>query len=348
MSFFKAKNGVYLIAEIGGNHEGDFEYAKELTYLAAESGVDAVKYQIYTGDSLVNPRFDHARNRHFKKFQLSESKYIELAQLCQRLDVTFLASVWDIGAIEYIDHFSSMYKVGSGDMTAYNFIRRLVETGKPIILSTGLSTLEEVGNTVKFVEEIDVSYLTEKKLSILQCTSMYPIPNKDANLNVMRRYAELFGLPVGYSDHTVGQHAIEVAVAMGAEIIEVHFTDKREGKKFRDHKVSLTQEEIKIFLSNVRKIRELQGEFEKIPAPSEIESGHVTSFRRSVYVSRDLPKGHILAETDLLTLRPHLGVGAEFFYDLVGMKLERPMKKLDYFEPSFLSENLRIKIFGQK
>ena len=119
MNYFKSKNGVYIIAEIGGNHEGDFEYAKKLTRLAIESGVDAIKYQIYTGDSLVNPKYDPKRNEHFKKFQLSCEQYLELAIMCQEAKVTFMASVWDVEAFEWIDKYMPIYKVGSGDMTAY-------------------------------------------------------------------------------------------------------------------------------------------------------------------------------------------------------------------------------------
>ncbi len=141
MSYFNGKNNVYLIAEIGGNHEGDFEYAKKLTKLAAESGADAVKFQIYTGDSLVNAKYDPDRNEHFKKFELTKQQYIDLAKLCDELEITFMASVWDMNALNYIDSYIPIYKVGSGDLTAYNLIKKIVLTGKPIILSTGLATL---------------------------------------------------------------------------------------------------------------------------------------------------------------------------------------------------------------
>ena len=337
MSYFQGKNDVYLIAEIGGNHEGDFEYAKHLTRLAAESGVDAVKFQIYTGDTLVNPEYDPARNKHFKRFQLSDAQYIELARLCEQLGVSFMASVWDLDAIEYVDQFSTIYKIGSGDMTAYNVIRKTMETGKPIILSTGLATTNEVQDVVNFINQVDSRYIYERKLAILQCTSMYPIPDEDANLNVMRSYKQLFDLPVGYSDHTVGGDAIEVAVSMGAEIIEVHFTDCRENKEFRDHKVSLTRDEIRAFIDRVRRIKILQGSGDKMPTRSEIDNGHPRSFRRAVYVERDLPAGHVLTESDLVTLRPVEGVSAENFYDLIGVTVQQPMKKLQKFDASMLN-----------
>jgi N,N'-diacetyllegionaminate synthase len=329
---YKSKNHIFVIAEIGGNHEGDFAYAKELTRLAAESGVDAVKFQIYTGNTLVNVKQDQERNKHFKKFELKQQQYIELAEYCQKLGVMFMASVWNYDAFAYIDPYIQIYKVGSGDLTAYNFISRMVKTGKPIILSTGLATLDEALASVKFIERLDESYLTDNKLALLQCTSMYPIPDEDANLNVMHTFLERTGLPVGYSDHTVGMLAVEVAVSMGANIIEMHFTDSREGKQFRDHKVSATKDEIINFIDKVGRIKTLQGSFEKKPTPSEIKADHRRSFRRAVYPVRDIPKGFLLSDKDLITLRPCHGVGAESFYDMCGTKTERELLKGEKLE----------------
>ncbi len=335
MNHFKSKNDVYLIAEIGGNHEGDFDYAKKLTRLAAESGADAVKFQIYTGDSLVNLKYDPDRNKHFKKFQLTQEQYVELAELCQELDITFMASVWDVDAFGYIDKYMPIYKVGSGDMTAYNLIKKMVHMGKPIILSTGLATFEEVRNVVSFVESIDSSYITEKKLAVLQCTSMYPIPFEDANLNVMQTYKEKFSIPIGYSDHTTDMDAVEVAISMGAEVIEVHFTDSRENKEFRDHKVSATKDEIQALIKKIKKIKTLQGSFEKKPTKSEIESGHINSFRRGIYAKKELQAGETIQEEDLITLRPLVGVGAEKFYDMVGKKNSTSVVILESIEGKF-------------
>ncbi|MBM4305794.1 MAG: N-acetylneuraminate synthase [Deltaproteobacteria bacterium] len=330
------RDRVFVIAEIGGNHEGDFKYAQRLTRLAAESGADAVKFQIYSGDHLVNPLIDPDRNRHFKKFQLTKDQYIELAKLCGQLGVKFMASVWDMDAFTYIDKFVLIYKIGSGDLTAYNIIKKIAQKGKPIILSTGLANMEEVLHAVKFIYSINSSYRSEKKLALLQCSSMYPIPDEDANLNVMLTLKEKTGLPVGYSDHTVGTIAVETAVAMGAEIIEIHFTDTREGKTFRDHLISLTKEEIKSLIEKIRKIKKLQGGFEKKPTQSERESNHIISFRRGVYPNRDLNAGEIIKEEDLVTLRPCTGIEAESFFEVVGKKLLVDVRKgqilsLEYF-----------------
>ena len=322
MSVFKGKNGTYVIAEVGGNHEGDFEYAKELARLAAASGADAVKFQIYTGDTLVNPLVDPDRNKHFKRFELNREQFSELAAICGEYGVDFLASVWNPEAFEWAGPLMPLFKVGSGDLTAYDILARTARTGKPIILSTGLATLAEVLAAVDFILRVDPSYETERKLALLQCSAMYPIPDSDANLNVMETLRKATGLPVGYSDHTTGSDAILAAVAMGAEIIEKHFTDTREGKEFRDHKVSLTRAEMQEFTEKVRRIHTLKGTGEKCPVPSELEAGHVRSFRRATYPARDLQAGHVLSADDLVTLRPCVGLGADAFYDIVGKTLK--------------------------
>lgn len=328
MSHFLGKNGIYLIAEIGGNHEGDFEYARKLTALAAQCDVDAVKFQVYTGDSLVNPLQDAERNKHFKRFELSRDHYIELARLCRNYNTAFMASVWDPSAFEYIDDYIQFYKVGAGDLTAYNLIRKVVETGKPLILSTGLADLQKVLDTVHFIERVDERYITERKLALLQCTAMYPIPDEDAHLNVMITLRKQTGLPTGYSDHTVGMDAVEVAACMGAEIIEMHFTDSREGKVFRDHKVSATQSELTAFIEKIKKIKTLQGRHAKQLTKTERKAGHDISFRRAVYPARDIAAGTIIKEEDLVTLRPCLGIGAEHFYEVVGKKVKRNVTRL--------------------
>ena len=320
MSHFSGKNGIYLIAEIGGNHEGDFEYARRLTALAAQCEVDAVKFQIYTGDSLVNPLQDAEGNKHFKRFELGKNQYIELARLCQSYNTAFMASVWDPSAFEYMDDYIQIYKVGAGDLTAYNLIRSVVETGKPVILSTGLADLQKVLDTVRFIESVDVRYIAERKLALLQCTAMYPIRDEDAHLNVMATLREKTGLLTGYSDHTVGMDAVEVAACMGAEIIEMHFTDSREGKVFRDHKVSITQSELTTFIEKIKKIKTLQGSYSKHLTETERKARHNISFRRAVYPARDIKAGTIIKEENLVTLRPLLGIGAEDFYKVVGKK----------------------------
>ena len=324
-AIWKGKNGPLLIAEIGGNHEGDFEYAKKLTRLALESGADYVKFQIYTGDGLVNPVESPDRNKHFKKFELSKEQHIELAELCRSQGSGYLASVWIPEAIDWIDPYMDFYKIGSGDLTAYPVISETLKTKKPLLLSTGLATEQEVLDCVKFIADQSPMHIENGLLGILQCTSMYPIPAADANLAVMQQLKEKTGCIVGYSDHTEGSLALEIAVAMGAEILEFHFTDDRSGKTFRDHKVSLTRDEVRNLINTIYRINELKGDNKKRPLP--VEGDHVISFRRAVYPNRDIPKGTVIAENDLIILRPDHGISACNYYQLIGKKTTIDLKK---------------------
>ncbi|NCT75335.1 MAG: N-acetylneuraminate synthase [Chitinophagaceae bacterium] len=329
MNNWKGKHGPVLIAEIGGNHEGDFEYARRLTSLAIESDADYIKFQIYTGDTLVSPVESEQRNKHFKKFELTPDQHLELAEMCRKAGKLYMASVWNPEFVKWIDHYIPIYKIGSGDLTAYPVLKQFAKLGKPLILSTGLSTESEVVDAVRFIQDQNPSYRNPDNLAILQCTSMYPIEIKDANLNVMKKLAQLTGLPIGYSDHTEGHRALEIAYAMGASILEFHFTDTREGKTFRDHKVSLTREDVWDLIKRIKEISALQGNSEKTPVQTEIDNGHVTSFRRAVYPIRELKAGTIIAESDLTVLRPNHGIDAREFYKVIGKKLLRDVTALE-------------------
>lgn len=330
-SNWQGKNGPLLIAEIGGNHEGNFAYAKRLTQLAIEANVDFIKYQLYSGDTLVSKIESPHRNKHFKKFELSREQYIELAEICNDSDVGFMASVWDPDYVEWIDTYLPIYKIGSGDLTAYPLLKKFTRLKKPIILSTGLSSFEEVKHAINYIQKQDELYLSPEYLSILQCTSMYPIPFSDANLNVMLEFEKKFSLPIGYSDHTEGSYALEISVAMGAQILEFHFTDSRDNKEFRDHKVSLTKDEVLQLIEKIKSIEELKGTNEKYPLP--IEGDHPTTFRRAVYPKQDLKKGTVITESDITVLRPNHGIDARDFDKVIGKTLNKDVfehQKLDW------------------
>ncbi len=329
---WKGKHGPLLIAEIGGNHEGDFEYALRLTDLAIESGADMVKFQLYRGETLVSPVESPDRFRHFQKFELSRVQHLELAKRCSDAGAGYLASVWDLEMLEWIDPFLSVYKIGSGDLTAYPIIREFALRGKPIILSTGLATLEEVLASVSFLQSVNPSYRDPNMLALLQCTAMYPIENRDANLLVMDTLRHETGLTVGYSDHTAGTEALFVAAARGAQVLEFHFTDDRSGKTFRDHQVSLTCAEVQDFCVRLKLLPELLGDGIKRPLNCEVQAGHVTSFRRAVYTSRDLQTGERIQAEDLVVLRPNHGVDARVFDRVAGQKTAKDLKAYQAME----------------
>lgn len=315
---FKGKFGPLLIAEIGGNHEGNFDYAMKLVDLAISTNVDFIKFQLYSGNTLVSKIESPTRNSHFKKFELSKEQHIAIAEKITKAGIGYMASVWDEEMMLWIDKYMPIYKIGSGDLTAYPILKTIAKKEKPIILSTGLSTENEVLEAVKYIQSINKKYLKPENLAILQCTSMYPINNSDANLNVINQFKKLTGLTVGYSDHTIGWKALAYSVAMGAQVIEFHFTDSREGKEFRDHKVSLVPEEVIELENEIKLIETLKGNETKKPLQIEEKNGHVQSFRRAVYPKIDLKAGTILTEENLICLRPNSGIDARNFEKLIG------------------------------
>jgi N-acetylneuraminate synthase/N,N'-diacetyllegionaminate synthase len=318
-----------LIAEIGGNHEGDFSVAKELLYSALETDCDVVKFQIYTGDTLVNPKLSPERNKHFKKFELTVDQYHELAKITEAHGKEFNASIWDITLFRQFEQYLKFIKIGSGDMTNYPLLEELSSTSLPILLSTGLANSEDVENVLSFLRGLNEVYKVKENLCLLQCTSMYPIPNSEANLNVLSVY-KAFGVDIGYSDHTIGSEALSVAYAMGARTLEFHFTLKQLKKsKFRDHLVSLTSKDVENLVSNLNRIDELQGISAKSPTESEVGSGHVISFRRGVFLKTPKKKGEIVNKSDLIFLRPEIGISTKDYALLLGKRCNRDLESLE-------------------
>jgi len=314
--------GPLLIAEIGGNHEGDFEVAKAMCKQAIESGADCVKFQLYRGDTLVSKVESPERHKHFQKFELTREQHIHLAEMCREAGVGYTASVWDMEMLEWIDPYLEFYKIGSGDLTAWPVLREFARRGKPILLSTGLATMEEVLQTVAQIQQVDERYKQPEMLCLMQCTSMYPIPDSDANLRVMDAFRAQTGLAVGYSDHTVGSRALLAAAALGADALEFHFTDAREGKTFRDHQVSLTALEVKQLKYEISKACLLRGSCVKQPAPSELVNHHEISFRRGVYLNRTVSAGEAISDNDIVLLRPNIGTDARDAMTVVGKSAE--------------------------
>ncbi|WP_376692012.1 N-acetylneuraminate synthase family protein [Wenzhouxiangella sp. EGI_FJ10409] len=328
-STWQGKHGPLLIAEVGGNHEGDFEYALHLTDLAIDSGADCVKFQLYTGDSLVSPVESPDRNAHFQRFELSREQHLEIAERCKTADVRYAASVWNPDMLEWIDPYLDHYKIGSGDLTAWPIIEAFTRRQKPLLLSTGLATLNETLATIRFIEECNPAYRDPEMIAVMQCTAMYPIDDTDANLRVMDTLREATGRPVGYSDHTRGTQALTLAAARDAQVLEFHFTDSREGKSFRDHKVSLTRDEVKALREQLDQFSELLGSADKQPLPCEIDPGHVTSFRRGLYSRVDLKAGEEIQQEHLVALRPNHGIDARRYRDIIGKRVKRDTRALE-------------------
>lgn len=330
---WKGLAGPLLIAEIGGNHEGDFNTAVEMCEQAIKSGADCVKFQLYRGDSLVSQVESPDRHKHFQKFELTREQHIHLAEMCRQAGVGYAASVWDMEMLEWIDPYLDFYKIGSGDLTAWPLLREFARRGKPMLISTGLATMDEVLQTVAQIQMVDERYRQPEMLCLMQCTSMYPIPDAEANLLVMDAFRAQTGLSVGYSDHTVGTAALRAAAAMGADALEFHFTNSREGKTFRDHKVSLVAEEVQQLKEEIVHITLARGSFAKTPTSSELENHHELSFRRGVYLRAPVKEGGKIKSNNLVLLRPAVGTDARDADVLDGAVAKRnigPMQAMYY------------------
>lgn len=320
---WRGRHGPLLIAEIGGNHEGDFNAALRLTDLAIESGADVVKFQIYTGDTLVSPVEAPDRHAHFRRFELTPEQHLAIARRVLDAGLRYNASVWDPAALAWLDPVLDFHKIGSGDLTASPVLRAHARLGKPMLLSTGLATLAEVRAAIDVVRAESPIHARDGMLALLQCTSLYPTPEPEANLRAMDTLRAATGLTVGYSNHTPGVLPLLVAAARGSEVLEFHFTDRREDRTFRDHAISLTRDEVRRLVADLGAIARLLGSDEKVPTAGEIETGHLRSFRRAVYARRDLAAGEELRAEDLVVLRPNHGVDARDFEKVVGRRVRR-------------------------
>ena len=325
MGFGQLKD-TFIIAEIGGNHEGDLDYAIRLTELAAEAGADAVKFQSYSPEGMVSKVEDPARYEHFGKFSLEVEEYIELAKLCKSLDVEFMSSIWDADYLEALDPYINFHKVGSGDLTNYPLLKKILARKKPVILSTAMADLQEIKATVDFALSVQPDCIGLGNLALLHCVAMYGEPlDEYANLRAIGTLGDEFPeIPIGYSDHTLGFHAASIAVGMGAKILELHFTDDKT-RAFRDHHLSVDKDEMMSLVKSIKRTEELLGT-QIIEPVSGIETKErIVEFRRACYFTEDMSPGQVITEENLTTLRPNRGIDARNYFDLIGKKLLRPV-----------------------
>ncbi len=326
MNFLNLKK-TFVIAEIGGNHEGDIEYAKRLLRNAARSGVDAVKFQSYSADGIVSKIEDPQRHKHFERFSLSVKDFIELSDLANKLGVIFMSSVWDSYYLGALNPYIEIHKIGSGDLTNYPLIKEIVQLNKPLIISTAMATMEEVQDTINFIDQISPNFIKKGNLAILQCVAMYGDPNDHyAHLNVIKSYIEKFPeITIGYSDHSLGSHACNIAVSLGAKILEVHFTDDK-NRDFRDHHISVDESELKELITSISRTEKMMGVYQKEPIHAIETEQRINEFRRACYFIKDMEKDEVISIKNLTTLRPNKGVDARKYFDLIGKKVLRNIK----------------------
>lgn len=332
--------GVFVIAEIGGNHNGSFEAAETLVREAARTGVDAVKFQRYNASQLIRgdvPTMAHVRGVHktqrerMQSLQFDDAQWTRLAALSAELRIVFLSSAFDEASADALDPLVPAFKIASGDLTHLPLIRHVAAKGKPVLISTGMAAEEEIAAAAAVVPR--------DRLLLLYCVSRYPTPIDELDLSTIPWLSERFGVPVGYSDHAVGIAASVAAAALGAEVIERHFTlDK--SQPLGDHKLSSDPQEMVELVARVREARAMRGTVRREPRESEKQMRR--PMRRGVHVRRALAAGSVLTPADLIVLRPEEGVRPAAIDSVIGCRLscdiaeEAPLSHdmLDAAEPA--------------
>ena len=328
---------VYIIAEAGVNHNGSLKIAKMLVDKAAESGADCVKFQTFKSENLVSkyaPQAEYqtenigknqSQLQMLKALELSFKDFEEIKNYCDCLKIDFLSTPFDLESIAFLNTLNiKFWKIPSGEITDLPFLIEIAKTGKPVVMSTGMCTLEEVETAVKLLRKNGSG-----KISLMHCTTNYPTPYSQVNLNAMITLHAKFNCPAGYSDHTAGIEVPIAAVAMGAKIIEKHFTlDKNiQGP---DHKASLEPDELKNMVSSIRNIEKALGSFEKKPDLSELIN--ISAARKSIVAKRNIKRGEMLTENNLTAKRPGNGISPIKWFEVLGTAAVRDFKEDELIE----------------
>jgi N-acetylneuraminate synthase/N,N'-diacetyllegionaminate synthase len=321
-------NEVLIVAEIGNNHEGDLALAEQMIARAAAAGAQAVKFQTIVPERLVT-RDQDARLAALRRFQFSRAQFEQLAAVAARHGVMFLTTPFETECVEWISQLVPAFKVASGDNDHVPLLRAVARTGRPVILSTGLANLDEVRVACTVLRsEWQRQGIADPGLALLHCVVSYPTPHKDANLGAIEALRTL-GETVGYSDHTLGIDAAVAAVAMGARVVEKHFTLDKNFSSFRDHQLSADPAELTELVLRVRMVDEMRGRTEKRVV--EVEQPALRAVRRGAYAARDLAAGASLTTGDVDYLRPRAGLSPAEIEARIGTKLAKPVSKGEAF-----------------
>ncbi len=309
---------VFIIAEIGNNHEGSFSNAKKLIDKAIESGADAVKFQTFIVDQLISTH-DQKRVNQLKKFELNENQFLKLKNYANKKKIIFLSTPFDLKSAKFLNQIVPAFKISSGDNNFYPLITYLAQTKKPLLLSTGIASISDIKKTVTLIRKNNKEKSLHESIALLHCVSSYPTPFEFADLNRIKKLAKL-KCTVGYSDHTVGLEACLLAVSYGARIIEKHFTLDNNFSSFRDHKISLNPIDFKNLVSSIRNIETM------IQHKKSIKLNY-TTLRRSIIINTDLNKGSKVSLDHISWVRPGNGLMPGQENKIIGKKLNKFIKK---------------------
>ncbi len=330
-------NKVFIIAEAGVNHNGSFNIAKELVDTAKTAGVDAIKFQTFKAQNLVSKNADKANYQKantgnsdkqidmLKKLELSFEEFSSLKKYCDHLGIMFLSTPFDLESLEFLSTLDiPLFKIPSGEITNLPYLIKIAQTKKDVILSTGMCEIEEIREAIEVLKK----YGTEN-ISLLHCTTEYPTPFDEVNLNAMLTLKQTFNLNIGYSDHTQGIEVPVAAVAMGATIIEKHFTlDKNMDGP--DHKASLNPQELMDMVSAIRNIEMAMGNGKKKPTKSEINNKKIA--RKSIVAVRNIKIGEVFTEDNITIKRPGDGISPMKWFDVLGKSASRDFQEDELIE----------------
>lgn len=323
---------VFIIAEAGDNHNGNFELALRLVDQAVEAGADCVKFQTFVTEQVIskfaekaeyqkeNTGSEETQFEMVKRLELSFDQFREIQQYCKKKGILFLSTPFDLESIDFLQEIEiPFWKIPSGEITNLPYLEKIAATGKDIVLSTGMCTMEEIEEALRILRDRGAG-----KVTLLHCNTEYPTPYCDVNLRAMNTLKKHFGVEVGYSDHTRGIEVPIAAAACGAKVIEKHFTlDKNmEGP---DHKASLEPEELKEMVQAIRNIEAAMGSEEKFPTDSERKNKEIA--RKSIVAGKNIKKGEIFTEKNLAVKRPGSGISPMNWYDVIGTKAVRDFQE---------------------
>lgn len=334
-------NHTLIIAEAGVNHNGSIELAKKLVEKAKEAGVDYIKFQTFKASKLVTKAAKQAEYQQknigkegdsqyqmLKKLELSPEEHEILIDYCKELGIKFFSTAFDFDSIDYLHSLNlGLWKIPSGEVTNYPFLKRIVAYNEPTILSTGMCDMGDVRATV---EALYKNGLSKENLILLHCNTEYPTPFDDVNLKAMNALRKEFGVEVGYSDHTKGIEVPIAAVALGATVIEKHFTLDR-NMEGPDHKASLEPDELKAMVSAIRNIEKAVGG-DGTKHVSESEKKNIAIARKSIVAACDIKVGEEFTEQNLTVKRPGNGISPMRWEEIIGLKAKRDFSEDDLIE----------------
>lgn len=319
---------VFIIAEAGVNHNGDITLAKRMVDVASDAGADAIKFQSFKTEKLVckdankaeyqmgTTDRDETQFEMLKKLELTNEMHVSLIEYCKKRNIKFLSTPFDIDSLYYLVNLGlDIIKIPSGEITNYPLLREVGKTKKKVILSSGMSTLNEIKNAKRVLMEFGC-----KDLIVLHCNTEYPTPYQDVNLRAMNTIREELGVRIGYSDHTQGITVPIAAVALGAEVIEKHFTLNR-NMIGPDHRASLEPDELKEMIRAIRNVEASLGD--GVKKPSESEKKNIEIARKSIVAKCNIAKGTLLNGENLTTKRPGTGISPMEWDYVIGQKAKR-------------------------